>query len=722
MNKLYLAFGVHNHQPVGNFDVVIEQVSQSCYLPYLELLTNHPEFRSSIHFSGVLLDWLLEHHPAVADRIRLLVDRGQLELLTGGHYEPILPVIPDRDKIGQIAMYTESLKRRFGVRPRGMWLAERVWEPHLARPIVQAGVSYTVLDDTHFKYSGLTDNQLFGYYVTEEEGYILNLLPIAKKLRYTIPFAPPAETIAYLRRIAEQRPNAVVVYADDGEKFGSWPETYNLVWENGWLESFLKELQRHTDWLEVIPFGEVMRRVPPLGRVYLPTASYAEMSEWALPVQAERQFESFQHQLQDAGKENTDGIFARGGFWRNFLVKYPEANKMHKRMLAISAKIHRWAQEVEDNNSAVAEARDHLYQAQCNCAYWHGVFGGLYLPHLRAAVWEHLIAADHLAEPVLRGRSSYVFACRTDFDADGRDELEIGNEHFHLCINTDLGGSIIEHDIYDYKINLIDGLTRREEAYHRKLADAVYKPAGEPSVGDAASIHDRVTTKEKDLEKYLYYDWYRRGSFIDHFFGESADSQSFARNDYPELGDFVNQAFTVKIEENGGSVRAILRRRGGVWIGPDHVPIEIEKTFGVEAGNHLLKASYRITNCWYKSLSLRFGTEFCVALQSDNRPRTAFRFDREGPEILLSAGGHSGQHGRWTLTDRDRDLVIAIECDRDAEWWYFPLYTVSLSEDGFERTYQSTIICPVWQIELAPGATWTTLINQYAGRSADAPN
>jgi len=149
MNRIYLAFGVHNHQPVGNFDHIFEEACQKCYIPYLQLLLKHPNFRSSIHYSGVLLDWMLKHHPETAAMIQTLVDRKQLELLTGGHYEPILPVIPDRDKIGQITKYTAALHGQFGVSPKGMWLAERVWEPHLTAPMARAGVTYTVLDDTH---------------------------------------------------------------------------------------------------------------------------------------------------------------------------------------------------------------------------------------------------------------------------------------------------------------------------------------------------------------------------------------------------------------------------------------------------------------------------------------------------------------------------------------------------------------------------------------------
>ena len=73
------------------------------------------------------------------------------------------------------------------------------------------------------------------------------------------------------------------MYADDGEKFGSWPKTYKHVYEDGWLEQFLETLRRNKDWIRTTTFREAVEKLPSRGRVYLPDASYREMMEWALP-------------------------------------------------------------------------------------------------------------------------------------------------------------------------------------------------------------------------------------------------------------------------------------------------------------------------------------------------------------------------------------------------------------------------------------------------------
>ena len=61
--------------------------------------------------------------------------------------------------------------------------------------------------------------------VTEDEGRVLSVFPGSERLRYTIPFAAPQDTIDCLARMADQQPGAIAVFGDDGEKFGTWPQT-----------------------------------------------------------------------------------------------------------------------------------------------------------------------------------------------------------------------------------------------------------------------------------------------------------------------------------------------------------------------------------------------------------------------------------------------------------------------------------------------------------------
>jgi len=240
MNRIHLSLAFHNHQPVGNFDWVFENATQLAYEPMLAALERHPGVRLALHYTGPLRDWLVEHQPHLIARVRALVERGQVELLTGGYYEPVLTTLPDLDKVGQVTKLTAAIHKDFGYAATGAWLSERIWEPHLPKALSEAGVQYTIVDDTHFKYVGLSDADLFGYYVTEEQGHVVKVFGTLKYLRYAIPWATVDSIIEWLRSQADADGTRVAVMGDDGEKFGLWPSTYVHCWEKGWMPRFFQ--------------------------------------------------------------------------------------------------------------------------------------------------------------------------------------------------------------------------------------------------------------------------------------------------------------------------------------------------------------------------------------------------------------------------------------------------------------------------------------------------
>src|SRR5262245_22063994 len=224
-----IAIAIHNHQPVGNFDSVFEEAVARAYRPFLDALTRHPGVRLSMHWSGPLLEWLEAHDAAILDTLGALVARGQVELLSGAFYEPILAVIPPWDQRGQLQRMAAYLQRRFGVIPRGAWLAERVWEPNLPDVLAPAGIQYTLLDDHHFLLAGADPARLREPYEVESTMDRVGVLPIERELRYRIPFQPVPELLEYLRPEDGTR-----VFGDDGEKFGIWPHTHEWVYGQGW--------------------------------------------------------------------------------------------------------------------------------------------------------------------------------------------------------------------------------------------------------------------------------------------------------------------------------------------------------------------------------------------------------------------------------------------------------------------------------------------------------
>ncbi|MCA9209503.1 MAG: DUF1925 domain-containing protein, partial [Planctomycetales bacterium] len=343
MNTTRFCLVLHNHQPVGNFEGVIEQAYQDSYLPFLDVFEQYSGINLSLHTSGPLLEWLDANHPDYLDRLAALVAVGRLEIIGGAFYEPILTMLPSRDRIGQIQTYRAWLEHRLEARVRGMWLPERVWEQSLTRDLVDAGVEYAVLDDLHFRNAGMTNEQLDGAFLTDDDGRIMRLFPGSERLRYLIPFASPGETIGYLRQLHETHPNAVAVFGDDGEKFGTWPDTKAHVYEHGWLRQFFDALLENQSWLRTCTLAEAADECPPRGRVYIPDGSYREMTEWVLPVERHAEYLEVVHAHEHDANWESLRRFLRGGYWRNFRVRYSEANEMYCRMLLVSQRLDRLA-------------------------------------------------------------------------------------------------------------------------------------------------------------------------------------------------------------------------------------------------------------------------------------------------------------------------------------------------------------------------------------------
>ncbi|MFQ6604436.1 MAG: alpha-amylase/4-alpha-glucanotransferase domain-containing protein [Fidelibacterota bacterium] len=686
MSSVQFIFGIHNHQPVGNFDFVFEEAYQKSYKPFLDVYESFPDLALVIHLSGCLIEWLEAHHPEYLDRIRTLVAHRQLEILSAGFYEPVLAIIPDRDKRGQIAKMNQYIAERFQYQAQGLWLTERVWEPHLSRPLHEAGIRYLTVDDFHFLSAGRSREEMTGYFMTEEQGYPTGVFPISQHLRYAMPFQEPEATIAHLKSLATDKGDRVIVMADDGEKFGVWPGTYDRCYEKDrWLERFFQALQDNRDWLKTTTFKEYFHIFPPRGRVYLPTVSYFEMSEWTLPAEKGERFSALVHNMESAGTLDKNKSFLRGGTWRNFQSLYDESNWIQKRMVQVSDRL---AQAMADSPSAAAltAAQDDLWRAQCNCAYWHGVFGGLYLPHLRHAIYTQLLKA----ESALQQDSDN--ATGDDLDLDGGREFVLQSDQLKI-ITGEKGGLIRELDYLPRFFNLADTMRRYAESYHSKISQAKTEASTD------GSIHDIVTAKENGLEKYLQTDTLPRAILVDHFFPSDLHVVDLTAH-CPEQGNFNDAFFTAT---SGLPLDQIELSAVGM-VGS--LPVAVKKQMKL-AGNEL-KITIQVTNRSQDVLTGLYGNELNFSLLGGHTPDRYYLINGEKPSNhLLDSQGESRNVRALALVNEWDQFAVTLYFPHPETVWRHPVFTVSMSESGFEKIYQSSAVIPIRPLTLDPDETMT---------------
>ncbi len=715
MAKFHLSFLIHSHQPVGNFGNVLEAAYQKSYLPFVELLEEHPGVRLALHYSGPLLEWMAANHPEFFARLKKLIAAKQVEIVGGGFYEPILIAIPPEDRTEQIRRLAEFLGEHLGQRPQGAWLAERIWEPQLASALATAGVQYTVLDDSHFLSAGFLPEQLFGYYISEDLGQTVKLIPGLKQLRYLIPFRSVDENIDFLRKAADAHPGGFATMGDDCEKFGVWPHTWEHCYQDGWLENFFTALEKNSDWLALTPPGEYVAANPPLGRADLPTASYVEMMEWALPTDAQLRFAKVHKEFENRADVSA---FLRGGFWRSFLSKYSESGLLQKKMLHVAAKVRamqKAAGSVGPQAAAAQQTRTRVLRAQCNDAFWHGVFGGLYSPHLRTELWRELIRAESTADLALAASPSFEKCERLDFDADGNEEIYLTNEIAAALIKPSDGGTISALDFRPSAVAMVNSLERRREASHARLAEA-----GAGGGQGTSSIHDRVVAKEGNLAERLRYDRWPRHAFRILLFTPWKTHADYEALRLEESAPVAAREYSV-VSASPSSVELSYEgpltegTAGGVTPAKE-TAIRVRKKFSLsrDAQGFNIGCEISIDHTFTMPLHLLAGVELILNFLAPNESNRYFEVP-DGRHPLNWSGSAPGPQLR--VADEWQDIAASLDAPGAKEIWVAPVETISLSEDGFERVYQGSQILPLWPLELPAGKTWHTRLSLQVTRS-----
>jgi hypothetical protein len=705
--RISLALALHNHQPVGNFGWVFAEVYDQAYRPMIEALERHPGIRLSLHYTGPLLAWMATERPDTMGRLRALVERDQVEILGGGIYEPVLASLPEHDRLGQLLRMADEVEALFGRRPQGAWLAERVWEPDLPTSLERAGYRWTILDDAHFRAAAIPEDDLWGPYTTEDQGHLLRVFGTEQGLRYRIPFREVDEVIDYLRRHATEAGDRVGMMGDDGEKFGGWPTTWQHCWGDGrWVERFFTALEDNADWLTTTTPSAWLAEHAPIGRVYIPTGSYAEMGEWALPAAESRAFSRAVHDAQDDGRP--EARWLRGAFWRNFQVKYREVNDLHKQMLRASAAV-----AAMPPGPGRDQATDHLYQGQSNDCYWHGLFGGIYISHMRLATYEHLIAAEDLAEGATGNR---VSAALLDLDMDGVDEVRLADDGQVVTIDLDEGAGIGGWDVRAVRHALTAVMRRRPEPYH----DAIRTLAAAPSADDdataaaePASIHDTLRSKEDGLAAHLVYDDHERRSGLVRALATGTPPADWAMARAIELGDALDGSHELV---DLGLDRLTTRREADIA----GAAVTVTKTYrlGGDRRSPTLETQLVLEHRGGPALDTRLGLEWATTmLGGGGNPAAWWEVDgtRSGHDTTGQAGGvrHIAQGNDFV------GISVLTTMDTPTDVWWAPIDTVSNSEDGFERVYQGSAWLLSWPVRLTAGERWERVVRQTVTTTRD---
>jgi len=654
MSSISLLFGTYNHQPDGTSNQRFEAVYQQSYKPFLSLLYKYHRVHTVLHYCGSLFEWMEDQHPEFVMLLKEMVRRKQVELLGGGYHAPILPLIPDGDKLGQIEKMSTYIRTTFGTRPRGGWLAERVWEPTLSRILSNSGIEYTFLDDHHFHIAGVQDSECYRPYRTEDQGKAVTVFPLHLGLQAMVARSGVEDLISELRTIAARDSEQIAVILVAGETLAEGQDGSDVYKDGGWLMRFFRLLEENRDWLHSINPRRRPEVLRPRGRLYFPCLSSMETMNGSLSLVRQRACQEMTKKV----RKPENGIYLQRGFFRQFLIRYPEVGLLYSRLMYT----HVLVNQIRGDKYKKKAALNELWRGQTGAVYWHGGHGGAYANDLRKAAYRSFNEAQKITRNAGMFISSII---ATDYDMDGQEEYLYQGRVLNAFVHRQ-GAALLELDYLPKSWNYLDTIARWPEHYHRY--------------------------------KYEGCDWYMRKGFIDHFFAPATTLEKFDRMSYQEMGDFVNRSFQVE-EFKREQRRVVLVRHGHVRIKRTNIPVRLRKSYTFKENG--IDLGIVIRNCGTQPAQLWYGLEFNLSLAGHEEATLTVQGQEQETPIGLEATDLGTMKG-VRVYDAVNRVQITFGAEREYSLWSLPVYTMSYLGNTPGKVYQASCFLPQWQLELEP--------------------
>jgi len=433
--KIFLILGSHAHVPSGASEKEFQYVYENKIRPFISTLYRYSNIQAVLHYSGVLLYWVERNHPEFFLLIEDMVARKQADILSGGFYEPMLPLIPLQDRIGQIELMTTYLRKHFGKRPLGCWIPGMIWEQHLAAALAASDMQYTFLSQDQFVQAGLSGKDLYFPCISEDQGKLITVFPVSTSAQEVLTQKSTSQVFVEMKNTINEKTafSADIIMTVFPEKpFSDPQEAQETAWNR-----FFEELSLSKDFVETILPSKVIR-----ANKFLKKASFPNSSS------LENNFSP-----------------------RRFLIEHCEVNGIYSKMIFTSVLVN----QLKGDKYRKQNAREELWKAQDSCIFTPG--NGFLRHELRKAAYSSLLRAERLSREKGRFVSSLV---QHDFDLDGVKEYLFQDARINCYIQLK-GASVFELDYLPKDWNYLDcGSTNSAKDRRTAFADA-FIPASSQS-------------------------------------------------------------------------------------------------------------------------------------------------------------------------------------------------------------------------------------------------
>ncbi|MDR1858018.1 MAG: DUF1926 domain-containing protein [Treponema sp.] len=417
--KISLVLGSHAHVPYGADVAEFENAYANLLKPFVSSLYKFPKIQAALHYSGVLLHWVERSHPELLMLLEDMVNRKQVEILGGGFYEPMLPIISSQDKIGQIEFFTTYLRKHFGKRPQGCWIPGFAWEQCLVSPLVSCGMGFTFLSEWQFALAGGGRAPC----ICEDNGKFIVVFPVLQSLAEALAKKNIASLLENPR--GDIGDNAVVsIFPEKANARTN--ESPEVSWSH-----FFEEISLCENFAETVTPGKLLKNLKGLQKLYFPDSTSCK-----------------------------DGKPAR-----RFIIENPEANRIYSKMIFTNVLIN----QLRGDKSRKLSAHEELWKAQGYNLFCTTGKQGLHNQLLRNTAYSALLGAERVTKEKGKFAPSLV---SFDFNMDGEGEWLFQDSRIN-CYVQSMGGGIFELDYLPKAWNYLDTCQGRTAFADRLLPAGV---------------------------------------------------------------------------------------------------------------------------------------------------------------------------------------------------------------------------------------------------------
>jgi len=414
--KISLILGSHAHIPSGSPESEFENIYENRMCPFISNLYRYSNINAVLHYSGVLLHWIERNHPEFFMLIDDMVIRKQIEMIGGGFYEPMFPIIPTQDRIGQIELMTTYLRRQFSKRPQGCWIPGMVWEQQLVSSLSASDMHYTFLSQEQFKLAGLNDDALFHPCITEDQGKLIVVFPVSLSEEKKLAEKSFSSTFNELKKKLDENQKTSADNSLQGNKIicvfpekilSSPDEAPDTVWH-----SFFEEISLSEGIVETTLPSKILKNQKTYKKASFPNSSMLEKNYSP----------------------------------RSYLIAHDEANGIYSKMIFTNVLIN----QLKGDKSRKHSAKEEMWKAQDS--YLYSCENGCFRNEIRKSAYSSLLRAECLA--IEKGKKS-LSLIQYDFDFDGNKEYLFQDSSFN-CYIRQKGASIFELDYLPKVWNYLD--------------------------------------------------------------------------------------------------------------------------------------------------------------------------------------------------------------------------------------------------------------------------